>query len=692
MVPDSRANEFTRALHPDAQQLRLAWATLAFSGTATAVVDYPGLILRFASQAFQQLLGADVDTGRPFDEVVPEWGSNIRAMAHDVVATGVAHSESRRLSFDQGDGGEEAHLVIDMHPLRLDGSSYVVIRVREHAGPADGGEARPRVPAAPSEAPPVGEGFNEDAAAWGARLRMDFLRAQVGIAHVYPDGRVLDANPALTRLTGFSESELKQRALDDIVAPEFLASLETQRGRLATFEIDRFATEVRIVRPDGVERWVELGLSPVEAGDGRVEYLRLTAEDIEARKRNEIGLSAVQRLGDALASAEQELGAAAGLRDALTRVVGITGGALGCDSTALVVRAGALWTVALTDGLPELDVGERLEDDQLAIAVLAVCSAEPVIVADTREDSRTAGALERTPNVRSLMAVPLLTPDAGVVVALFCYSSPRVFEDYEIDFARKISASLSRAARSTRLRDAASGRADGIGPALMPMPDRLARVEFSHAYRGASDSGRGGGDFYDLFEISADEIGVLIGDVWGKGSEAVELALRVRSAVRAHSGGPRVSPSEVLRKVNARVLSDTSADAYVTMLFGVVDRRSGRFRYTNAGHMPSLVVSEERIMELPGTSIILGAFEDARMDESETTLRRDDVLLLYTNGVIGGMGPAGAFGDKRLWDSLRRCGEISPAGIVRCVLEDVLDYTGQFLTDDLALLALRITD
>ena len=198
-----------------------------------------------------------------------------------------------------------------------------------------------------------------------------------------------------------------------------------------------------------------------------------------------------------------------------------------------------------------------------------------------------------------------------------------------------------------------------------------------------------GGDFYDYFFLDADRLGVVIGDVSGKGVPAALLMAMTRSLLRASAlrGG---EPAACLEEVNRLILRDTSSGRFVTLFYGLLDAQRGTLRYANAGHSPPFLLHREGpLQQLRQTDLILGAMPEARYQTREVPLVPGDRLFLYTDGVSEAMNPAQQqFAEERLQQVLGERRIEGPEELVGRVVEAVRQFTANApQADDLTALA-----
>ncbi|MBQ9003167.1 MAG: SpoIIE family protein phosphatase [Eggerthellaceae bacterium] len=141
-----------------------------------------------------------------------------------------------------------------------------------------------------------------------------------------------------------------------------------------------------------------------------------------------------------------------------------------------------------------------------------------------------------------------------------------------------------------------------------------------------------GGDFYDAFEIEGDRVGVVVGDVSGKGVAAALFMSMVK--IMVHDGlKAGAGPAEALNRINDQLCSSNPEGMFVTALALVLDCATGEVRYANAGHLPPLVVGSavHQVEVAPG--VLLGLFDDAGLEEGTLALGEGEFLVAFTDGV-----------------------------------------------------------
>ena len=200
-----------------------------------------------------------------------------------------------------------------------------------------------------------------------------------------------------------------------------------------------------------------------------------------------------------------------------------------------------------------------------------------------------------------------------------------------------------------------------------------------------------GGDFYDVFNLPDNRLGLFIADVADKGVPAALFMALTRTLVRA-AVFENYSPAEAMRRVNELLIPDTRQGMFVTAVYAVLDMESKELTYVNAGHNPPLWVKTDGTIEkLTRTAIALGVVAGGTVKEQTIHLEAGDNLLLYTDGLTESFNYEGEFyGEERLLQALRsdQCG--SADELIDVVEKSLLDFVQDMpAADDLTMLVLR---
>ncbi len=201
-----------------------------------------------------------------------------------------------------------------------------------------------------------------------------------------------------------------------------------------------------------------------------------------------------------------------------------------------------------------------------------------------------------------------------------------------------------------------------------------------------------GGDFYDFFLIDDEHLGLVIGDVSGKGMPAA-LFMAVSRTLLKSIAMSCVRPGECLQRVNGLLIPENSSEMFVTVFYGIMNTQTGEIEYSNGGHNPPYLLRHSGSVEaLPGTGgMVLGALEDVTYANKTATLASGDGIFLYTDGVTEAMDAGGnLFSDRRLQALLESANAATPEDMIRRVVDEVKRYSEAVpQSDDITVLAAR---
>jgi serine phosphatase RsbU (regulator of sigma subunit) len=201
-----------------------------------------------------------------------------------------------------------------------------------------------------------------------------------------------------------------------------------------------------------------------------------------------------------------------------------------------------------------------------------------------------------------------------------------------------------------------------------------------------------GGDFYDIFTLEGQRIGLVVGDVSDKGIPSAIFMARSHALIMAEAlhGG---TPGEILRRVNSHLIKLGQSDQFVTVLLGILDLASGKFDFARAGHeLPMLLDSAGTVTTLPHTTgQAIGMFEELLLDENSITLPRGGTLLVFTDGLTDCRDPNGeSFGYTRVQSILSGLAGRSGQQVCDALRDALTDYqSGSAQDDDVTLVAIH---
>ena len=201
-----------------------------------------------------------------------------------------------------------------------------------------------------------------------------------------------------------------------------------------------------------------------------------------------------------------------------------------------------------------------------------------------------------------------------------------------------------------------------------------------------------GGDFYDFFELSGHRLCIVCADVSDKGIPAAMFMMKskavLRAAVESHA-----ELRDAVAEANASLCAgNEGANMFVTAWIARLDLASGRLEYVNAGHNPPFVRRADGTVECLRArhGLVLAAADAAKYRSGETTLGKDETLLLYTDGVTEAVSSSGElFGEARL-ERLIASVDRSARDLCTAIQFAVDGFSaGMPQADDITILALR---
>jgi len=194
-----------------------------------------------------------------------------------------------------------------------------------------------------------------------------------------------------------------------------------------------------------------------------------------------------------------------------------------------------------------------------------------------------------------------------------------------------------------------------------------------------------GGDYFDFLNLGPQRLGLIIGDVSGKGIAAALLMANLQASLRSQSALAFDQPEALLRSVNRLFYDNTGDSAYASLLFADYDEAAGRLRYVNCGHLCGLLVRRDgKVDRLESTSTLLGLFREWNCSIREQELFPGDVLALYTDGITEASNEQGEeFGERCLIESLQQHRDLPCQALLTAIVDCVRNFSFQEQHDDI---------
>ena len=200
-----------------------------------------------------------------------------------------------------------------------------------------------------------------------------------------------------------------------------------------------------------------------------------------------------------------------------------------------------------------------------------------------------------------------------------------------------------------------------------------------------------GGDYYDFLNLGGERLGLVLGDISGKGIAGALLMANLQANLRSQCILCLDDPQRLLRSVNQLFYDNTTDSSYATLFFAEYDDRAQRLRYANCGHLCGLLLrGNDSLERLDSTSTVLGLFKEWDCSISECPLLPGDAMALYTDGITESFNAAEEeFGEQRLCDALRRHRKLSSSDLLAAIVSEVQSFSPAEQYDDMTLIVAK---
>jgi serine phosphatase RsbU (regulator of sigma subunit) len=227
------------------------------------------------------------------------------------------------------------------------------------------------------------------------------------------------------------------------------------------------------------------------------------------------------------------------------------------------------------------------------------------------------------------------------------------------------------------------------------LPQEVPTDSMFDLFAGCVTAAHVGGDYYDFFELSPDEIGLLVADVSGHSVASGLVAMSFRSSFRHFLHEQKLPHDELFTRVNRCLEKELSQTGhFLSAVYGTFHKRERRFRYVNAGHPPPLIynVPTDTFRTENEVGLLIGVLPEWEYHAGETILDKGDLLLLYTDGILEAENQLGEmFGIDRLEAAIRKHHKKGVKEMYHYLLRELYVFQDeQFNQDDVTLLLLKI--
>jgi PAS domain S-box-containing protein len=553
----------------------------------------------------------------------------------------------------------------------------------------------------------------------GAAVGLPLLGAlqwesSVAFAYYDRDGRFVLVSQGLAALNGISVADHVGRRPSEILPDDVGLAMEAVLGRVLEDGQSRREPRQRADAEDWGDsvRFLDSYWSAVRDQTGQIVGVLAIVHDVTDRHRVAELLGSTQwRIGK-LQSVARELAGALTISEVRAAVakLGQVTGAAHVDLRLLDSGSRSPWPGA--DGpnrsrrrgpIPvprgELQVvgddrWNRRTENWPALLTAAVLRGQPCYLPDlaaVREQFPESVGWRRFPETEQAWAVlPLITAAGPVGGVYLVYEDSRVFDQDDQAYLQALAGQCTMAVARARMHEREHRQVVALQDALLlkRLPE-VVGLDSAFRYIPGSTDTEVGGDWYDLFEFGDGRVGLVVGDVIGKGVNAAAGMGRVRAALRALAF-TAPSPRAVLAGLDRLFDATENHESLTTVVYAVLDRAQRELVIGDAGHLPLLflpVGAEPRFVEASDDATPLGLSEP-RIEQA-LAMQPGDIVIGFSDGLVETRGGS-------LTDGLERL-RLAAAEASRDSLEILLDHlvdamlSSREQDDDVTLLAVRIT-
>lgn len=345
--------------------------------------------------------------------------------------------------------------------------------------------------------------------------------------------------------------------------------------------------------------------------------------------------------------------------------------------------------------------GRRVPADGRSGPGVAMQTQRSIFSPDLQKDDPTSWAPDwlAQEGFRGHAVVPLIVDGHSIGALVINCRQPRQLDESEMRLLNLMANQAAIAIEKARLqekeveqlqmeREMELGRE--IQLSLLPQASpSVPGWEFAARYQAARLVG---GDFYDFLPLAPHRLGLVIGDVVGKGVPAALLMALSRTTIRTMAMSDH-GPGAVLEKANDLMVRDSRSDLFLTAAYAELNVINGRLAYALGGHNRPLwrQATSGEIKELDADGMLLGSFAGIALEEREIEVAAGDLLVFYTDGVTEAMNNRRElFGRERLWAALANQAGTSAQQVLDAILAAVHGFVGDTPpSDDLTLFVVR---
>jgi sigma-B regulation protein RsbU (phosphoserine phosphatase) len=338
-----------------------------------------------------------------------------------------------------------------------------------------------------------------------------------------------------------------------------------------------------------------------------------------------------------------------------------------------------------------------------SIRKLARETRKPIVIDDVKSDRRTQHVHNVVKSFDSMVIVPLISHEQTIGILYATKGMQYGFDKQDVELISAFADQATIAIDNSRLIEKSLERERLLREMMLAqdmqrklLPQQLPSLSMVEIEALSSPAFEVGGDYYDFTMLDSDHLGVLVGDVSGKGVSAAFYMAEMKGIFQSLSK-IYPSPKDFLSRAHASLVETIDKRSFISLIYAVLDLRTGRMQVARAGHCPMVYATKERATFVKPRGLGLGMgtseFFERTIVQEDLQLSRGDVVVLYTDGVTEAHNKQGEeFGYERLLDVVRRSVRKSATEIRESIITAVDEHMQhESPEDDLTLVIMKWT-
>ncbi len=520
------------------------------------------------------------------------------------------------------------------------------------------------------------------------------------IVRIGADFRPITVGEQIEKWTGYSAEELiiSPNLWLNLVSAEDLEKIRAASSK-ALSDKKTVTIEIKLKHILGQERWLRGRLTPRFDANGNLVYWDGVGMDITERVEAVERETRHSRLIAALVDMSQVFVSTRDTNKIMSIAVRSTGSLLNCICSISEIdhESGRLHSITgySKDGKKWKQVDDTF--DKIGITLEDIFGSEglhPGISTDLTEKSPRSFEFSLATGLRSSIAVPVYVE--GEVFGVLTngrMQGEKAFDDEDLWFMSEVASHVSAALTNASLYRRQARISETLQRSLIPDEVNVRGLETATLYLPAAGEVGVGGDFFDVIVFDNGMVGLVVGDVSGKGLDAAIHTAEAKYMLRGYAH-QNPEPGYVISALNEALCAYMGEFTFVTMFYGLIDPTNHSLNYVNAGHESPLVLCRNtgRVYELEPSGMILGIQCGFHYISRKIDLAKDDFLFCYTDGLTDTKCNGDRFGFERLKNTIDQSRSQSSQELLDYVCCVVNECSAGVRTDDQVVVVVRVLE